>query len=134
MSLKIARIPFLNCAPFYWRSPQTGKCTLVSVTPKKLGELLREGKLDAGPVSLVDSLECEKDFEPLANLGIAVKGPVKSVTLFSSKPVETLAGCKIGLTQDSVTSVKLLKFLLEGYKGIAVNYRDGFTRTTRRGY
>lgn len=93
-----------------------------------MGELARKKELDAGPVSLFDTFSLEKDYESLGNLGIAVKNSAKSVLLFSKKPMEKLAGAKIGFTPQTVTSLQLLKFILEGKYGIAPRYQEGFKK------
>ena len=98
------------------------------VSPKQLGDLARQGKIDAGPISLLDSLELEEQYEALGNFGIAVKNSAKSVLLFSKKSIDKLAGCAIGLTPQTVTSSLLLKFILEGKYGIEPKYQQGFAR------
>ncbi len=134
MILKIAEIPYLNCVPFYWNKEKNSlgdkknaiQYQWISASPKKLGELARKGKIDAGPISLVDSFALEKDFEPLGNFGIAVKNAANSVLLFSTKPIHSLNGAKIGLTRDSVTSIQLLRFILERKYRVKANFRAGF--------
>lgn len=126
--MKIAEIPYLNCAPFYWNKKGGESHQWISVTPRELGELARKKELDAGPVSLCDSFSLEKDYEALGNLGIAVKNSAKSVLLFSKKPIKKLAGATIGFTSQTVTSLQLLKFILEGKYGIAAQYQEGFKK------
>lgn len=135
MPIKIAEIPYLNCAPFYWNKGIKNNSARskenffewVPVSPKRMGQLARAGKIDAGPISLADSFQLEEDFEPLSDLGIAVKNSAKSVLLFSKKPIEKLAGCAIGLTPQTVTSSELLKFILEGKYGIEPKYHERFS-------
>lgn len=134
MIFKIAEIPYLNCVPFYWNkeanSPADEKngiqFTWIRASPKKLGELAKKGGIDAGPISLVDSFALEKQFEPLDNFGIAVKNAANSVLLFSKKPIRSLQGAQIGLTRDSVTSVQLLRFILERKYRLQANFHAGF--------
>ncbi len=125
--LRLAEIPYLNCYPFYWnRNIRNGKIVWVRASPKKLGAMAKKKKIDAGPISLVDSFLIEKDFEPLGNFGIAVKNLAKSVLLFSKNPIHSLQGHTIGLTSDSVTSIKLLQFLIKKRYRLKVKYRVGF--------
>ncbi len=125
--LKVARIPYLNCAPFHWRNdPKENDFHWIPVPPKELGRLAKAGKIDAGPVSLVDSFDLEKDFEPLANLGIAVENFAGSVLLFSKRGIQHLGNYQIGLTPDSATSSELLKLILREVYGIAPKFREGF--------
>lgn len=132
MEIKIGEIPYLNLAPFYWNRSvleDSGiKFQWVKVSPKDLGELAREKKIDAGPVSLVDSFEVEKDYEELSSLGISAKKSAQSVILFSKKPLQILSidGCSIGLTEESATSVRLLKLIFEGRYGIHAEFHQDF--------
>ena len=54
--LRIGRIPYLNCEPFFAR---LGGVELVALNPRRLGEAVAAGELDAGPLSLVDQLRLE---------------------------------------------------------------------------
>ena len=65
--LRIGRIPYLNCEPFFAR---LGGVELVALNPRRLGEAVAAGDLDAGPLSLVDQLRLEAHLEPLP-FGIA---------------------------------------------------------------
>lgn len=135
MSLRIAVIPYLNCAPFYWnKSKEPGKCvigsetaTWVPVTPKHLGELGRTGGIDAGPISLADSFQLEEKFEPLSDLGICVKNSAKSVLLFSQEKIESLSNSQIGLTTETSTSSHLLQAILSQKYGLKPCLQKGFS-------
>jgi len=124
--MKVAEIPYLNSLPFYWKNQKNKTFKWIQVSPKKMGQLARKGEIDAGPISLVDSFALEEHFETLSDLGIAVKNSAKSVLLFSKKPIASLAGCTIGLTPHSVTSSKLLKFILLRQYKVDPNLRIGF--------
>ncbi len=127
--LRLAEIPYLNCAPFYWNKDlKNGKVKWIAASPKKLGALAKAGLIDAGPISLVDSFEIENKYEPLGNFCIAVENSVKSVLLFSKKPLKELEGSKISLTNESVTSVKLLQLILEKKYKLSVKYKVGFSK------
>ena len=88
--------------------------------------MAKRGELDAGPISLVDAFELEKDFEPLSNLGIAVENFAGSVLLFSKRSIHHLGPYRIGLIPDSVTSSELLKLILREVYGIRPLFQDGF--------
>ena len=127
--LTVAKIPYLNSAPFYRNEGEaagTGAFDWVAVHPKRLGVLARNGEIDAGPVSLMDCFELE-DFEPLSNLGIAVRGPARSVLLFSKNPIERLDGARVGLTDQTSTSSELLKLLLREKRGLKASLKTGFS-------
>jgi chorismate dehydratase len=106
--LKVGCIPYLNCEPFF--SHLRG-FELVPLNPRALGHAMARGALDAGPLSLVDFLGLEGDVAPL-RFGIATAGPATSVLLFSDRPLSDLGGAVIGVTEETSTSVQILKLLL----------------------
>jgi chorismate dehydratase len=129
---RIGEIPYLNSVPFYWDKsvPSNSGLEWVSVPPKTMGHLAREGRIDAGPLSLIDAFSLEDSFEPLGgpsgDCGIAVRRAAKSVLLFSQVPAGQLSGRKIGVTPDTATSVELLRVLLETRAGVSPLYHEGF--------
>lgn len=120
-TLRVCRIPYLNTDPFFadWDAE---KLPWTSATPRQLGDWARAGKLDAGLLSRVDGWELEAEFEPVGSYGIATEGQVKSVLLFSRRPMEELDGATIGVTDQTATSVRLLRILLATRYGLKVEY------------
>ena len=112
----IGKIPYLNSVPFY-RYFEQGKFKLLPVAPRYMGILSRKGKIAAGAFSLMDYLAQEEELE-LMDYCLAVRGAVKSVMLFSRKGWKRLDGKKIGITDDTATSVQLLRVLLEKKYGV----------------
>jgi chorismate dehydratase len=106
--LRVGRIPYLNCEPFF--SHLRG-FDLVPLHPRALGRAVATGALDAGPLSLVDFLSLEGKVAPLP-FGIATAGPATSVLLFSARPLADLGGAVIGVTEETSTSVQILRLLL----------------------
>lgn len=117
MMLRVARIPYLNSAPFYGGFPAPG-IDLLDLPPRQLGDAVRSGVVDAGIVSLCDTFELP-GFEPLGDLGIAVPGPAHSVLLFSRLEPSELGGRVIGITTETATSIELLKLLLHERFGVS---------------
>ncbi len=113
-------------------------------TPHQLGLAAERGEVDAGVMSLVDLLRLHEDFEPLpvpspeapAGFGICGRSRIDSVLLFMRGAPETgnpiqepprvlswseadrLHGTVIGITDETSTSVHLLRLLLEGRFGV----------------
>ena len=81
--------------------------------PSAMGPLAQAGELDAAPFSLVQSFDLRDRYESLGDMGISVKGPVRSILFYSRVPVEDLSGAVVGATQESATAVQLMKVLLE---------------------
>lgn len=59
----------------------------------------------------------------LPGLSISAKGKVRSIFLFSKKPLQHLDGAKIALTNTSASSVHFLKIILEKFLGIFPQYK-----------
>lgn len=106
----IARIPYLNTEPFYHRFSAKGY-ELIDLPPRALGQAAADGRVAAGPMSVIDYLRLAADFEPLGPFGICTAGPVHSVLLLGTKSPAELEGGTIAYTGETSTSVVLLKML-----------------------
>jgi len=130
--VRIAKIPYLNSQPFYGalggNDPERAAALrargleMIEMAPAQLGDLAREGRVDAGLIPAADyfalaARSAGARYGRLADFGIAVRGRVESVLLLSEKPMEDLAGAQIGVTEESATSVRLLRLLLEAAHG-----------------
>jgi chorismate dehydratase len=113
----IARIPYLNSAPFYARWDEAPG-TSVDLPPRALGEEARAGRADAGLMAAADWFALAPVFERVGALGITCRGAVGSVLLLSRKPVRSLGGATVDLTQHSMTSVALTRVLLGARYGL----------------
>lgn len=112
--LRVGRIPYLNCEPFF--AHLTGVET-VPLVPRALGVALRAGALDAGPVSLADALGLGAAVRWLPH-GIATPGAAHSVLVFSRRPLADLDGATVAITDETATSVRILRILLEQRYGL----------------
>ena len=81
--------------------------------PSAMGPLAQTGELDAAPFSLVQSFGLRDQYESLGDMGISVKGPVRSILFYSQTPIEELSEALVGVTRESATAVQLMKVLLE---------------------
>jgi predicted solute-binding protein len=124
--LKLGRIPFINMAPFHhflgarWLEQHE----LALGNPRQLGTLARAGKLDAACFSYVDGLElvASGEFEWLDSLGIAGRGPIRSILLVGAEDPKSLAGQAIAVTPQTSTTVKLMEAWLREHVGVT-DYR-----------
>ena len=107
----IGKIPYLNSVPFYAHFEKQ-RFRILPVVPRRMGVLSEKGQIDAGIFSLMDYVRQEKELE-LMGWCIATRDQVKSVMLFSREGWAGLDGKVIGITDDTATSVKLLRVLLE---------------------
>lgn len=114
--MKIGRIGYINCAPVYGAIDRgvvrlPGGAELVTGTPAELNDLLVAGELDLSVISAVEYARHARDLVLLPDLAISCDGPVRSVALFSLRPVAQLDGRTVLLSASSRTSVALLELL-----------------------
>ncbi len=118
MRFTVGSVPYVNAIPLVLWFEELGDSSPVEVVfdvPSKLPELLDSGQADAILVSSVDALQTPGR-RMAAGVCIGSHGPVKSVRLFSKRPIreiETLA-----LDRSSMTSNRLAHIVLAERYGI----------------
>ena len=121
-----ARIPYANCAPFYalWGEAPFAVRNLV---PRELGREAEAGTVDMGVMAAGDFLRLQDRFELMEpHMGVAARGPVQSVLLYSRRPVAALGGALVSVTPETSTSIRLLHLLLDVRRGLeGVRYVRG---------
>jgi chorismate dehydratase len=113
--LLIGQISYLNSQPFY---PLLCEHRLIPTPPSELGKMAQKGEIDAGILATADFLIHQERYEPTAGLGIANGEEVRSILFLSRKPMAELQGARVGITEETSTSVRLLRTLLEVRDGI----------------
>jgi len=122
---RVGHIQFLNCLPIYWGLVRSG--TLLDIeltkdTPDNLNQLLVDGALDLGPISLVEYLRHADDLLLLPDIAVGSDGPVLSVDLVSQRPLAELDGRPVALGSTSRTSVLLAQLWLREVHGVQPRY------------
>jgi len=121
-----ARIPYANAAPFYalWKDAPFAVRNLV---PRELGREAEAGTVDLGLMATGDYLRLRDRFELLTPaMGVATRGAVQSVLLFSRRPAAALGDALISVTPETSTSIRLLRLLLDVRRGLTgVRYVRG---------
>ena len=112
MTINVGQIPYLNCEPFFYNLA-IDEVDLRPMHPRDMGPMAKSGDLDAGPFSLIQARQLRAEFESLGDMGISIKGPVKSILLYSRVPLLDLFDSFIGVTQASATAAQLIKVILE---------------------
>ncbi|MBB5917584.1 chorismate dehydratase [Nocardia transvalensis] len=118
---RVGHIDFLNWLPILWGLARTGnliELDLVHGTPDDLSDALAAGRLDLGPISLVEYLSHADDLELLPDLAIGCDGPVMSCLIVSRVPLDRLDGVPVALSSTSRTSVRLARLLLSECVGV----------------
>ncbi len=125
---RLGMVNYINTAPIYeiWKTKVSDDNILViEEPPSKLNRMLANGEIDLGFVSSIEYAYRPSQYRILADLSISASGPVGSVFLFSEIPIGELTGAKILLSNQSETSVCLLKIILEEFYSLRPLYRSG---------
>ncbi|MBS2962191.1 menaquinone biosynthesis protein [Actinocrinis puniceicyclus] len=112
---RVGHIQFLNCVPIYWGLVRSGALLdldLIKDTPERLSEQLVDGRLDIGPISLVEYLRHADDLVVLPDVAVGSDGPVMSCNLVSQLPLPDLDGERVALGSTSRTTVQLARLVL----------------------
>lgn len=116
--IRVGFIPYLNMVPFhqgFGPGPlilNGHEVVFCSCSPRALGDLAAEGRIDVGALSLADYLRLSGQFEPLGDFGVGVARAAKSVLFFSKMPLSEFSGT-CAVTDETSTSVRLLQTLLQ---------------------
>lgn len=116
MRLRLGRVRYINCEPVYYaleHGDVPADCEIADGTPAELNARLRAGDLDVSVVSVMEAALRPEAYCLLPDLAIACDGAVESVLLVSRRPPEELDARLVALTRHSLTSVHLIKLLLE---------------------
>jgi chorismate dehydratase len=120
--MNLANIAYLNTAPyFHFMSKRwMQRHNMIHGNPRQLGELARQGGVDAGVFSLIDAWELvdKGDFEFLGDLGIAGRGPIQSILLFGPRDPKSLEGKRIAVTSHTATTSRLMQIWLKEKVGV----------------
>lgn len=118
MTLRIGHIDYLNCVPFFhYLSTVDAGDRIITGTPAELNAMLAQGQIDLCPASSFEYGQRWSNYLLFPDLSISAFGAVKSVLLFSSRPLTELVSAPIAITGESATSVHLLQVLLREYYG-----------------
>ena len=120
MTPRLGRIPYLNTEPFF--ADDEVRAGSVVEVPSRMIDLARLGAVDIAPLPVVAAFDHPDLFHTVGGLGIAASGAARSVLLRSRVPIEQLSGASIGVIDETATSVRLLKVLLQ--------FRFDISRTT----
>jgi chorismate dehydratase len=114
--VRVGRIPYVNCYPVYGaidRGVVRLEADLVSGVPTALNRQMASGLLDVSVISAVEYARNAGRYLLLPDLAISCDGPVRSVALFSRRPVQELDGRPVVVSRSSMTSAALLELLFE---------------------
>src|SRR5262245_9311082 len=111
MTIKVGRIPDLECEPLYFDMARRG-IEMYAMGPSQLAAAVAAGEIDAGPVPLVDCFRLEDQMQPVSGFCLACTKKGGNIFLYSKQPIEQLKEARIGITDETSTSLRLLQVLL----------------------
>ena len=128
MAIRVARIAYLGCEPFYYDMDRRG-IELLDMGPTETASALRNGEIDSGPVPLTDCIRLDDGFQPVSGFCIAAVSNSGTSVLHSKEPITELNGSRIALPGEASTSRSLLQILLTVKYGVEpgafVDSQDG---------
>ncbi len=122
---RVGHIQYLNCLPLYDGLVRSGALLEVDLhkdTPDALNDRLIGGDLDVGPISLIPALVHASELLVLPDIAVGSDGPVLSVVLVGTRPIDDLDGALVALGSQSRTSVLLARLLLEQQRSLRPRY------------
>lgn len=129
MTLRVGRIPFLVCAPFFHdfigRESEFRDIEFIDGPPSAHCAGLKDGSIHLSPASSITFAQKPGAFVLSPELCTSCSFEVRSVKLFSKLQINSLDSRRIRMTGQSKTSVTLLRILLEERFGIKPIYVDG---------
>jgi chorismate dehydratase len=113
--VRIGRISYVNCIPFYHRLSLAEDIIpeYHAAHPAKLNLAMRLGKIDIAPISSLEYLNHQREYLLLPSLCIGSRDFSGSVLLFSKERIEGLHDVTISLTRQSLSSAALVRILLK---------------------
>ncbi len=126
MNLRVGRIPFLVCAPFFHlffreEAPFEGY-SFDDGAPSALNQKLWTGEIHLAPASSIAYARAPQDLVLAPDLCTSCRLEVHSVELYSKYPLQELSDRRIYLTSQSGTSVALLRIICSQYVNVHPEY------------
>jgi chorismate dehydratase len=125
MKLKIGKIAYANLFPIFYTLEKEFDCSryeFVPGVPSALNAKIRAGQVDISPSSSIEYLRNGDRYFFIENHSISSKGPVRSIFLFSKRPIEDLDGLPVLMSSQSETSVALLQIVLKKFYGLQCRF------------
>lgn len=125
--LRLGQIDYLNTQPLYHtlRRHLRGPVEVVKGVPTALSRALLADEVDLAPIPAIEAARHADQVVVLPNLSIASLGAVRTVLLFSWRPdPRELDGDTIAVSDQSATSVALLRVLCRERYGISAEFRS----------
>jgi chorismate dehydratase len=122
--MRLGHIEYSNCFPVHARLIDEPRpdVSLITAIPSVLNAALASGEIDVAPCSSIELARHGGEYRVLPRLVIGADGPVQSILLESTRPIDELDAAPVLLPTASATSVVLLRILLELRSGLQPRY------------
>lgn len=110
-SLRVGRLPFLVCAPFFHSTLGARDPIFVDGVPSFLNGELQAGRIDCAPSSSFEYGSHAEGYKLFPGISTSSTMEMKSVLFLSQAPWEALDGADVALSGDSATSNVLFRIL-----------------------
>ena len=118
---RLGAVDYLNARPLvYGLELKTDLFSLRFDVPSKCAALLHEGSIDVGMIPSIEYVR-GRDYRIVPDLGIISDGPVASVALFTTRPIDSIRS--IAADTSSRTSYALLRILCVERFGIDPDFQ-----------
>ncbi|HSL71210.1 MAG TPA: menaquinone biosynthesis protein, partial [Longimicrobiales bacterium] len=123
--LRLGHIDYSNCVPVHADLLRGSRpdVQIVHGTPAVLNRALAAGEIDVAPCSSIEYARHADRYRILPDLAIGSFGPVQSIRLESTQPLDRLEAATVAIPTASATSVVLLRVLLELRFGVRAELR-----------
>ena len=111
VAIRVGKIQELNFEPFYVDMERRG-IELHDLTRTEAAPAVDRENVDAAPVSLLESIQLEDRFQPVAGFCVAALQGSDSNLLFSKSPISDLSGVPIAGAGEDATAKSLVNILL----------------------
>lgn len=108
--IDVGLMPYLNSAVFYKRMPADA-ANLVEYVPREMALAVERGDLDAGPLPVAEWFRLDDMLTPIGDFCVATKQLSVSILLFSKRMPEEMEGARIAVTEQTATTVQLMRVL-----------------------
>lgn len=115
--LDVGLMPYLNSAVFYKRMAP-GTANLVDYVPREMALAVERGDLAAGPLPVAEWFRMGELLTPVGGYCVATKQQSVSILLFSTRMPEEMEGARIAVTEQTATTVQLMRVLFREYWGV----------------
>ncbi|MCX8084052.1 MAG: menaquinone biosynthesis protein [Calditerrivibrio sp.] len=124
--LTIGEIQYANVYPIFHYLKKLNKPDyhFIKGVPSYLNKMMLEGCLDTSVLSSIVYAKNPDSFLVIPDISISSVGKVKSVLLLTDHELTSLNGKTVFVTEESGTSVILLKIILNKFYNIGVNFTN----------